>query len=186
MVSDGVEIDYNDLLRLKHHLVRVLGFSKVELKPTANGLTFDIIFEDTKRVPVLAFPCIHELTRLLDAPYTIDPFPYTGAREEGTPLLVGGPFVEVTLRLFRNVDDITSLPVLTLKSMLEGLGIMIYKQDVEKKTHLRVFSNAQMQAALRALDLLAMDINYECRQLALSVAQAFIKMCTTKLRTFVK
>ncbi len=95
--------------------------------------------------------------------------------------------VEVALRLFTSIEDINSLPVLTLKSMLEGLGIMIYKQDVEKKMHLKHLAPYLKTATSKALDLLVLDINYECRQLALTVVQTFIKTWTGHgLRSFVK
>lgn len=188
MISSGIEINYNHIMRLKHQLVRMLGFDKVDLRPNHNGLTFDVIFGEVKEVPKTALPCLHELVVVLDAPYAIDPYAYTGVREDtNTPLLIGAPFVEVALGLFGSIENISALPILTLKNMLEMLGIIVQKHDIERKTHLKHLSNALREAMSRSLDLLDLDINYECRQLALYVVQSFIKTWTGPgLRAFVQ
>ncbi|KIY72162.1 hypothetical protein CYLTODRAFT_367962 [Cylindrobasidium torrendii FP15055 ss-10] len=187
MLASGVESNYNDIMRIKHHLVLLLGFSKVEVKPHLNNQTFDVLFGEARSIPALATPCINELVVILDAPHSVDPYNYTGVREDAsTPLLVGGPFVDVAIKLFCSLEVLETLPVLTLKSLLEVLGVIIQKQDVERKVHLKHMAQNLRAAVLRAMDLLCLDINYECRQLAMSVVQSFTKTWTGPgLRSFV-
>ncbi|KAK0197058.1 hypothetical protein F5146DRAFT_1099379 [Armillaria mellea] len=180
-IAGGIKIEYNDLLRIKHHLVRAFGFDRVALTPTSNGHTFFVEFGEAEEIPEFAYPCVAELTVVLDAHHVLNLNSIsTGIQESAdssTPLLIGAPYVDVCLGLFCTVRNPESLPVLVLKSMIEALGIVIYKHNFEKRTLQR--------AASRALELLLLDINYECRQLALSVVQAYIKRWHGSIRSFV-
>ncbi|KAG7452502.1 uncharacterized protein BT62DRAFT_879722 [Guyanagaster necrorhizus] len=188
MIAEGIKIEYNDVLRIKHHLVRALGFDKIALAPTSNGHTFFVEFGETKDIPEVAYPCVTELTVVLDAHHVLDLSTIsTGIQESAdstTPLLIGAPYVDVCLGLFCTVRAPESLPVLVLKSMLEALGIVIYKHNFEK-VYLRHLQQTLRRAVSRALELLLLDINYECRQLALSVVQAYIKRWHGSIRSFV-
>ncbi|KAK0210802.1 hypothetical protein DFS33DRAFT_1251098 [Desarmillaria ectypa] len=188
MIAGGIKIEYNDVLRIKHHLVRAFGFDKVALAPTSNGHTFFVEFGETEEIPELAYPCVTELTVVLDAHHVLNLNSIsTGIQESAdstTPLLIGAPYVDVCLGLFCTVRDLESLPVLVLKSMIEALGIVIYKHNFEK-VYLRHLQQILRRAVSRALELLLLDINYECRQLALSVVQAYIKRWHGSIRSFV-
>ncbi|KAK0459777.1 uncharacterized protein EV420DRAFT_1620288 [Desarmillaria tabescens] len=188
MIAGGIKIEYNDVLRIKHHLVRAFGFDKVSLAPAANGHTFFVEFGEAEEIPELAYPCVTELTVVLDAHHILNLNSLSTGIQEGadstTPLLIGAPYVDVCLGLFCTVRDLQSLPVLVLKSMIEALGIVIYKHNFEK-VYLRHLQQTLRRAVSRALELLLLDINYECRQLALSVVQAYIKRWHGSIRSFV-
>ncbi|PBK96908.1 hypothetical protein ARMGADRAFT_1010439 [Armillaria gallica] len=188
MIAGGIKIEYNDVLHIKHHLVRAFGFDKVQSTPTSNGHTFFVEFGEAEEIPELAYPCVTELTVVLDAHHVLNLNSIsTGIQESAdstTPLLIGAPYVDVCLGLFCTVRDPESLPVLILKSMIEALGIIIYKHNFEK-VYLRHLQQTLRRAVSRALELLLLDINYECRQLALSVVQAYIKRWHGSIRSFV-
>ncbi|KAK0483676.1 hypothetical protein IW261DRAFT_1464504 [Armillaria novae-zelandiae] len=188
MIAGGIKIEYNDVLRIKHHLVRAFGFDKVASVPTSNGHTFFVEFGEAEEIPELAYPCVTELTVVLDAHHVLNLNTInTGIQESAdstTPLLIGAPYVDVCLGLFCTVRDPESLPVLVLKSMIEALGIIVYKHNFEK-VYLRHLQQTLRRAVSRALELLLLDINYECRQLALSVVQAYIKRWHGSIRSFV-
>ncbi len=189
MIAGGIKIEYNDVLHIKHHLVRAFGFDKVQSTPTSNGHTFFVEFGEAEEIPELAYPCVTELTVVLDAHHVLNLNSIsTGIQESAdstTPLLIGAPYVDVCLGLFCTVRDPESLPVLILKSMVEALGIIIYKHNFEK-VYLRHLQQTLRRAVSRALELLLLDINYECRQLALSVVQAYIKRWHGSIRSFVQ
>lgn len=179
MIADGVAIDNFTLLKLKIHLVQVAGFNGISAIPSQGGHSFYVQFGEAKEIPELALPCISSLLPVLDAYHHIDLSPSAMAGANGhddRPLsvLVGSIFVDVLLALFCTVRDLSSLPLLTLKSMLETLCVVIYKHDFESRA-LRHLQQTLRRAVLRALDVLSQDTSYEIRQLALSVTQAFIK-----------
>lgn len=189
MIAEGVAIDFHSHLRIKEHLVRVLGFDDISLTPLVSGQSFFVQFGEAKEIPEVALPCIHELLSVLDAPHPLD---LTGVGHQGegldgtsAPLLVGSPYIDVSLGLFSTVDDLAGLPTLTLKSMLEALTIMIYKHDFEK-SFLRVTQQTLRKAVARALQLLSEEINFECRQQAMSVVQAYIKRWHNSVGSFVQ
>jgi hypothetical protein len=178
MIADGIAIDNFTLLKIKAHLVQVIGFNDVTVVPAPSGHTFYVRFGEVREIPQLAFPCISELLSVLDAhhPVNLAPSAMGSHTEDGhsSPLLVGSIFVDVSLGMFCTVRDFSSLPVLTAKSMLEALVIIIYKHDFESRTLKHLQQNLR-RAVMRALELLLQDISYELRQLALSITQAFIK-----------
>lgn len=189
MIADGVAIDFHTLLRIKEHLVRVLGFDNISLTPSVSGQTFFVEFGEAKEIPAVALPCVNELLLVLDAHYPLD-LASLGLGLQGqdgtpAPLLVGSPYVDVSLRLFCTVVDLTLLPVLTLKALLETLSIIVYKHDFEK-TLLRPLQQTLRRAVTRALELLLKDINFECRQQALSVVQAYIKRWHNSMGSFIQ
>jgi hypothetical protein len=176
MIADGVSIDTFSLLKIKLHLVQVLGFRNVSHSPAPNGYIFHVHIGEPDTIPELAFPCVDQLLTVLDAPHpfqlapSVIDSPYA---DDDTPwsLLVGTIFVDVSLIMFCAVKDILCLPVLTLKSMLESLMVIIYKHDFESRT-LRHLQKPLRIAVQRALELMSQDISYELRHLALSVIQA--------------
>jgi len=179
MIADGITIDTPSLLEIKLRLVQVIGFTDVSKVPSPSGHAFYIRFTKVEKIPNLAIPCINELSSLLDAhhrfdlassamggPYADDVIPW--------PLLVGAIFVDVLLIMFCTVEDVLSLPDLTVRAMLESLLIIIYKHDLESRPlkHLQIYLR---KAVRRALDILSKEVTYEIRQLALSVVQACTK-----------
>ncbi|KAJ4487923.1 hypothetical protein J3R30DRAFT_3280032 [Lentinula aciculospora] len=185
MIADGIQVDYNDLMRIKQQLARVLGFADVHAIPATNGHSFLVEFSDLKTIPSVAYPCISHLFVLLDAHH---PLSITDAELQGFvndhawPLLVGSPYVDILLRLFDS--KIHGLPGLTLKSLLESLAVVIYKHNIEN-VYLRHLQPQLKRAVSRVQEIMHEDIEYECRQVALSVVQSYIKKSQGSLRSFV-
>jgi hypothetical protein len=171
MIADGIAINPFDLQKLKVSLSKALGFADITLTPSNNG-TFDVQFGDAQHIPEASLPCINELLSVLDAPHVINLEP-SGGDPVASTFLVGSTLADVSLNLFCT-GDLSSLPILTLKSMVESLGVVIYKHDFEHR-RLKHLQPTLRRAVLRALELMLDDISYEIRQLALSVTQAFIK-----------
>lgn len=179
MISDGIVIDGTLLLKLKVHLVQVIGFGDISVTSSPSGHSFHIQFGGVSQISPLSLPCVHDLLPVLDASHTVDlpHFAMVGANEQDErpmSLLVGSVFVDVTLAIFCTLQDLSVLPVLALKALLETLRVIIYKHDFESRA-LRHLQQNLRRAILRALDMLSSDISYELCQLALSVVQAFIK-----------
>ena len=146
-------------------------------------------FGDIKSIPAFAYPCIGHLFVLLDAPHSL---PISDAELQGFvndrtwPLLVGSPYVDILLGLFTlTLEDILLLPVLTLKSLLESLGVVVYKHNMEN-VYLRHLQPKLKRAVSRVMEIMLQDINYECRQVALSVVQSYIKKSQGSMRSFVQ
>ncbi|KAG5220464.1 Protein kinase delta type [Salix suchowensis] len=68
--------------------------------------------------------------------------------------------------------------------LVEGLGIMIHKQDFEERP-MRHLQQPLRKAVHRLHEVLLGEGSYEVRQLALSVTQAFIKKCPTFMGTII-
>ncbi|THU91128.1 hypothetical protein K435DRAFT_727522 [Dendrothele bispora CBS 962.96] len=175
MIAGGFRpINYNDLARIKVHLAQVIGFEGVRTVMDENGFTLRVVLGEVKQVSILSFPCIQQLLVLFDSP---DPLIVDDGYLQAdslSPFLVGSPFIDILLGLFESPDDLAALPILVLKSMLESLGVAILKHNFED-IHIRLQQPALKRAVSRAMELMLQDINYECRQIALSTLQAYIK-----------
>lgn len=183
MIADGIAIDSYSLLRIKVHLAQVTGFRDVTVMPSQSGQSFQIHIGDIGEIPEIALPCINQLLRVFDAPHPIQLNPWTmvgrqAQDERVVSILVGSVFVDMFLVMFCSVKDSLSLPLLTFKSMLETLCVIIYKHDFES-TALKHLQKTLRHAVLQVLNILSEDISYDLRQLALSITQAFIKRWPT-------
>jgi hypothetical protein len=179
MIADDISIDLFSLQKIKIHLLQVVGFSDVIVVPMTSGEGFHVTFSKLGTIPELAFPCINQLSTVLDAtrPFKLAPSAMGGSHPEDVetwPLLVGTLFVDVLLITFCEVRSLLSLPILTLRSMLESLIIIIYKHDFESKP-LQHLHHSLRKAVRRTMEVLLRDVSYELRQLALAVVQAFVK-----------
>ncbi|KAL0581716.1 hypothetical protein V5O48_000298 [Marasmius crinis-equi] len=188
MATNGIFVDYHDLLKMKIHVARMLGFDDVHAVPTQDGLTFYVNFGRLTSVPRCAFPCINQLLSLLDSPHpaslaTLEG-PARGDNRNPTPLLVGSLFIDLLLALFSSVKDVIALPILSVKSLLESLGVIIYKHDFEHM-YIRPLQPALKQAVTLTMELMLEDVNYECRQLALHVTQAYIRKFHGTMRSLI-
>lgn len=185
MIADGIEIDNFSIMKLKVQFVQIAGFSRVSVIPTPSGQSFHLQFDNITDISESAYPCVEELVRVIDAPHYAK-LPYTalgipnGPDDKTINVLVGSTFLDASLCILWKLRDLSSLPVLTLKSALEALHIAIHKYDFED----RLFRHLQpllRGAILRATGLLSKDISYEIRQLSLSIAHASIKKWHTFL-----
>ncbi|KAF7294902.1 hypothetical protein MIND_01028100 [Mycena indigotica] len=163
MIADGIPIDWFTIQKIKASFVKALGFADVTVTPSSTARGIDVFFGDAQAVPDTILPCLNELLPVLDSAHVIKEQTY----------LVGSTLVDVTFNLFCT-GELHLLPVLTLKSLVESLGVIIYKHDFDHRS-MKHLQPVLRRAVLRALDLMLEDVSYEVRQLALSATQAFIK-----------
>ncbi|KAG6909693.1 hypothetical protein DXG01_015894 [Tephrocybe rancida] len=189
MISDGIVIDSFAILKIKHHLVEILGFRDVSVVPSHNGQSFQVQFGEVGEIDGIALPCLDQLLSVMDASHQLEVAPSTMAGaddhdERPVSVLVGSAFVDVFLSLICTVQELTSLPVLTCKNMLETLCVIIYKHDFDNRV-LRHLQQPLRRAVMRALECLAQDISYDLRQLALSIVHAFVKRWHSIMGSFI-
>lgn len=191
MIADGIEIDMFSLLRIKDQLLRVLGFEEVSLVPSPTGHTFYVQLGEVRTIPRWADPCIADLLPIFDAAHDYDVScstmggPYT---EDDTPftLLIGSPFIDVLLGVFKNAHRLVFLPPLTLKNLLDCLVVVMQKHDFESKP-LKHLQGDLRESVRRTLTVL-MDtetLSQELRLLALMVIQVFTKRWPNIMGSFI-
>lgn len=179
MIADGIEIDGLSLMKLNFQYLKITGFSDVFISPAQHGHSFHMDFGNITDVPRFAFPCIEELVHVVDAAQFVDlPHVALGLNEEQeertSRVLIGTIFINPCLSMINNLPDLTYLPVLTLKSLLEALYILVHKYDFGDNL-LKHLQPSLRRSVLRTIELLSRDISYEIRQLSLSIAQVSIK-----------
>ena len=179
MIADGIEIDGFSLMKLNLQYLKITGFNEASITPAQNGHLFHMDFGNITDVPASAFPCIEELVHVVDAAHFVDlPHVALGFNEEQeektSRVLIGAIFINPCLSMINNLPDLTRLPVMTLKSLLETLYILVHKYDFEDNL-LRHLQPSLRRSVSRTIELLSEDISYELRQLSLSIAQVSIK-----------
>jgi hypothetical protein len=189
MIEDRIHIDTFSLLKVKFHLAQVIGFHDVSIVPASSGHAFHVRLGNLVDITEQSIPCVNQLSKVLDAchPFDLAPSAVGGPYvEDDTPfsLHVGAIFVDVSLAILSQASNLLSSPILTIKSLLESLMIVIYKHDLDSKP-LKHLHGALMRAVRRAMDFVSLDISYEIRQLALSVVQAYVKRWPTLRSAFV-
>ncbi|KAG6890677.1 hypothetical protein C0995_005049 [Termitomyces sp. Mi166 len=189
MIADGIPIDDFALLKIKSHLVNIIGFRDVLLVPSQVGRLFQVQFGEVSEIDDIALSCVNQFLTMMDASHPVDiPSSVMAGSsdldERPTPVLVGSVFIDVFLTMFCSVKDLNSLPVLTRKNMLETLCIIIYKHDFESRV-LKHLQQDLRHAVVRALECLDLDISYDLRQLALSVVNAFVKRWHSIMGSFI-
>ncbi|KAJ8700118.1 hypothetical protein PTI98_003174 [Pleurotus ostreatus] len=185
MVSDGILVDNQTLMKVKLHLLQALGFDGVSTVTTADGHNFDVRFNEVRVMDAHMYPLVTELVAVLDSHHKFWQASIVNAPQNGSSYgLVGAVFSDVLIRIFSTLDDLTSIPVMVLKGLVEGLGIIIHKQDFEERP-MRHLQQPLRKAMHRLHEVLLGEGSYEVRQLALSVTQAFIKKCPTFMGTII-
>ena len=191
MIADGITIDIASILKIKGHLLRLIGSPDTRLESSGVGPSFYVDYEEPRRIVRASFPCLDDLLLVLDAshPFELAPSAMRGPLsydETRTKLLVGSAFTDVVLSIFIYAEDLLNLPPLTLKNLFKALLAVIYKHDIESKPLRSLQGNLRL-AVKRCLDLVMEDkhLSYELRQLALSTCQAFIKRWPASTGNFV-
>lgn len=189
MVAEGISIEVGQLLKLKEHLARALGFAEVAAVAVGNTSHFFVRFSSLNDVPETAYPCLNELMLTLDSahPYTLVSSAMGGRHsddEAGASLLVGSIFVDLFLEAFIQCENLEALPPLVLKNMLKSLIIIVYKHDFDSRP-LKLYQPNLRKAVKRALDLLLEELSYDLRQLVLTLCRAFIKRWPNLIGNFV-
>ncbi|THH16358.1 hypothetical protein EW146_g4274 [Bondarzewia mesenterica] len=189
MMEAGIPIDLFSLLKLKVHLLRIVGFADVVAVPTASGNMFSVSFRDLGAITTDSWPCLNELLVLLDCslPFSLPPTAMAGARhsdDSQSTLLIGSIFVDFVLALLLDVKDLLNLPFLTIKCLLESVLIIIYKHDMESAA-LKHLQGSLRRVVRRSIDISLENVSYELRQLGLTVSQAYIKRWPTFTGSYV-
>lgn len=181
MLADGIEIDSFSLMKLKIELVQIAEFNRISVVPTQSRQTFRLLFGEIGEIPEDVYPCIEELVHVVDAAYYLKvPRSALGINDNNEDelalVLIGSVFLDVILCILGTLQKFSSLPVLTLKRLLEALYIMIHKYDFgdDPFQHLQ---QPLRKAIIRAVEIISLDVSYELRQLSLSIAQVAIKKC---------
>jgi hypothetical protein len=86
---------------------------------------------------------------------------------------VGSIFVDATLRVIRSID-LSTLPYLIRRSLLECLIVIIHKYDLVRPPF-RHLSEELTEAVKHVTESVLEDTSQDHRQLALSVAQGFLQ-----------
>jgi hypothetical protein len=182
MISSGIDINLLTLLRLKKHLVHILGFPNVTTLSTPASHVFFVAFEHIRHTDRDVSACMDELLSVLDASHPLSVV--ASAMTESLPpndapasLLVGSIFVDVLFALITGSEDsdLLNLPFLTLKRLIECLLIVMYKHDMGSQP-LRHLQGNLRKAVRRVLNLVPTGLSHELRQLCLMVAQTYIKL----------
>lgn len=179
LIADGITVDGFTISKIRFHLAQALGFRKILAVPLPSRVAFHIQLGEPDKVPENAFPCIDRFFRLLDANHYVElpPSSLTGQTmqdDKPVTVLVGSVFLELFLSLFHTSRNLSRLPLVTVKNLLEALGVIIYKYDFESRL-LRHLQRPLRDAISRVLDFLSENTSYVLCHLALSVAQAFVK-----------
>lgn len=186
MLGDGMEIDSLSLMKLKVQFVRFMGFSNISVIPTSNHQSFYLKYSDIGEIFETSFACLDQLVHVVDSSHSLElPHSALGIADEHddktNSVLVGSIFVDATLCMVCTLRDLPSLPVLTLKSILESVYIIIQKYDFEDALF-RHLQPLLRKAVFRIMGLLSkIDISYELRLLALTIAQTTIRRFYTFL-----
>lgn len=189
MIGSGISIDLPTLLKLKKHLVHILGFSNISTVRSPGSQLLCVTFDHTRTTAHDASPCMDELLTVLDAfhPFSL----VASAMTESSPpndapasLLIGSIYVDIPLALITGSGDLLDLPILTTKRLIECLLIVMYKHDMESLP-LRHLQGNLRRAVRQALNLVPTKLGYELRQLALTVAQTYVKLWPNTAGSFV-
>lgn len=189
MIASGISIDIYTLLKLKKYLVHILGFSNISTVRSPGSQLLCVTFDHARTTAYDASPCMDELLTVLDASH---PFSLVAsAMTESSPpndapasLLIGSIYVDIPLALITGTENLHDLPILTTKRLIECLLIVMYKHDMESLP-LRHLQGNLRRAVRQALNLVPTKLGYELRQLALTVAQTYVKLWPNTAGSFV-
>lgn len=191
MMADGIDVDIFSLLRLKDQLLRVLGFEDVSLVPSPTGHTFYVQFGEIRTVSRWADPCITDMVALFDSanPYDVPCSAMGGPYSDDdslVSLLIGSPYIDVILNIFKHAHRLTFLAPLTLKNLLKCLVIVMQKHDLDSKP-LKHLQGDLRESVRRTLTILldTETLSQELRQLALTVIQVFTKRWPNIMGSFI-
>lgn len=189
MIASGISIDIYTLLKLKKYLVHILGFSNISTVRSPGSQLLCVTFDHARTTAYDASPCMDELLTVLDASH---PFSLVAsAMTESSPpndapasLLIGSIYVDIPLAIITGTENLHDLPILTTKRLIECLLIVMYKHDMESLP-LRHLQGNLRRAVRQALNLVPTKLGYELRQLALTVAQTYVKLWPNTAGSFV-
>ena len=184
-MADGIDIDSFSLMKMKIQFVTTVGFNNISVTRSLGQHSLNLQFSDSAEITEASYPCVEELAHIIDSPHrTKVPRSALGIFEyrdgDAVDVFIGWTFLDPLLCMITTIRSLTSLPVVTLKSLLEALYIALHKCDFESE-HLRHLQPQLQKAVLRSVGLLTENISFELRQLALSIAQASIKKWHTFL-----
>ncbi|KAF8328909.1 uncharacterized protein EI90DRAFT_3063988 [Cantharellus anzutake] len=175
-IGDGIRVDVFTVLKIKHHLARVLSFSESRLMQNVNG-TVHIHLGSITSIPPTAYPCISSLKRAIDGPGMVDLAPsamgFKTVPEANAPCLAGSVFDDIVIAVITSID-VVQLPYLVARSWLEIVVIIILKHDFDHPA-LHPLNSRLVDTVKRLVDNIRKDVNQELCQLSLSVSHALLQ-----------
>ncbi|KAF8326124.1 uncharacterized protein EI90DRAFT_3071593 [Cantharellus anzutake] len=175
-IGDGIRVDVFTVLKIKHHLARVLSFSESRLMQNVNG-TVHIHLGSITSIPPTAYPCISSLKRAIDGPGMVDLAPsamgFKTVTEANAPCLAGSVFDDIVIAVITSID-VVQLPYLVARSWLEIVVIIILKHDFDHPA-LHPLNSRLVDTVKRLVDNIRKDVNQELCQLSLSVSHALLQ-----------
>lgn len=162
MIAEGLATSSNTVWELREHLIKALCFNNVAYS-TSSGTSFTET-GTLGNIPEAALSLIHEMLPVFDAAHPLQSLNPTSGQtivddSISSQILIGSPFVDVCLNLICMSPALDQLPPLTLKSLMETLGIIIYKHDFDRG-FLRSFHPTLRKAVTRILEVMLNDISY--------------------------
>lgn len=133
LIADGVVADLVALSQVKFSIVRLIGFRTVSFVP--NGSTYRVDFDDIKEISPSSYTCFYSLMRALDTSVQCELPPGCMRDDPDTTIVpgtLGSLFVDIILKITEAVD-ISMLPYLVSRSILESLVIIILKASFPKR-----------------------------------------------------
>jgi hypothetical protein len=187
MASKGLSSDLSTLNKLKDGFINALGLTSVAVDPTQPYTRVIVEFKEMDNISDAMPPLVDAMLPVLDASHTMSTLVTgpAGPQEDSlSSLLVGSLFVDAFLGILCSTSNINLLPNLTIKSVLEGLAIIVYKQDFERPL-LRPLQPVLRKALVRTIEFMVESVNFECQQQALSVVQAYVKRWSNAVISFI-
>ncbi|KAG8959863.1 hypothetical protein FRC00_001196, partial [Tulasnella sp. 408] len=176
LVGNGVPTDIEVLLIIKTHVAQALGFPSAQLTPGAEGgrhVRLGPFHGLPKAYSVLLSGLVKALDSTTTAPLPPSAMTNTSSEDTRKDPYVGAVFIDLALMLAITAD-FASLPYLSSRAILDGLLISIYKYDITRPA-LAHLNEQILNAIGKITHTVNMEISYDLRSAALTIAQAFLK-----------
>ncbi|KAG8954643.1 hypothetical protein FRC04_011076 [Tulasnella sp. 424] len=176
LVGNGVPADIEVLLIIKVHVAQALGFPSAQLSPSPEGARY-VRLGSFYGLQTVSFVLLSGLVKALDSTTTapLPPSAMTNSSSDDSRKdpYVGAVFIDIALMLAVTAD-FANLPYLASRAVLDALLISIYKYDITRPA-LAHLNEQILNAIGKITHTVNMDISYDLRSAALTIAQAFLK-----------
>jgi hypothetical protein len=152
MLTCGHPIQQATVEALKHELGRFVGFRDLA---SARYRQLDFI-------PEVALPCVDELPTIVDSRYSIS----TTEEETATP--IGAVFIDIVMAIIIETDDLLTIPLSNLHSLLSALLIALMKHELDHKMFEHLYNDLRL-ALRRTSTLLMKTQSNDVQQLVLAL-----------------
>ncbi|KAL7409186.1 hypothetical protein BDY24DRAFT_419079 [Mrakia frigida] len=168
-VGDGIQIDLFSLLKVKHHVIKTIGFEHCEI--------FCIQFSNLDRFTPAALSVVSGLKRVLDCHHHLDLSPSAMGvvyldEDHPSSHLVGAAFIDVVISVVNSKVGIKNLPYLEQRCWLESFLIIVYKHDFESDS--LVHLEAPLLEALKTITYLSPSISPDNQQIIITTCKILL------------